>query len=75
MKNVLSLDKTPSALERFVKAATKLKSELPTDLQMENIPLRELSSLTEEGVKKAPTLTCESSLGLTRPYKAYRVSS
>ena len=38
MKNVLSLDKTPSALERFVKAATKLKSELPTDLQMENIP-------------------------------------
>ena len=32
MKSVLSLDETPSALERPVKAATKLKSELPTNL-------------------------------------------
>ena len=48
MKNVLSLDETPSALERSVKAASKLKSELPTDLQMEIIPLKELSSLAEE---------------------------
>ena len=29
-------------------AASKLKSELPTDLQMESIPLEELSSLTEK---------------------------
>ena len=32
MKSVLRLDETPSALERSVKAATILKSELPTDL-------------------------------------------
>ena len=48
MKSVLSLDETPSALERPVKAATKLKSELPTDLQMESMPLGELSSLAKE---------------------------
>ena len=48
MKSVLSQDQTPSALERSIKAAIKLKSELPTDLQMESIPLKDLSSLTEE---------------------------
>ena len=32
----------------MINAATKLKVELPTDLQMESIPLKELSSLTEE---------------------------
>ena len=30
MKSVLSLDETPSALERSFKATTKLKRELPT---------------------------------------------
>ena len=48
MKSVLRLDKTPSALERSVKAATILKSELPTDLQMESIPLKEISYLVED---------------------------
>ena len=48
MKSVLSLDQTPSALERSISAATKLKSELPTDLEMESIPLKELSSLAED---------------------------
>ena len=48
MKSVLSLDETPSALERSVKAATKLKGELPTDSMMESIPLKDLSSLAEE---------------------------
>ena len=48
MKSVLSLCETPSALERSVKAATKLKSELSTDLQIESIPLKELSSLVED---------------------------
>ena len=47
MKSVLSLDQIPSALERLISAATKLESELPTDLQMESIPLREVSSLVE----------------------------
>ena len=48
MKSVLSLDKTPSALERLINATSKLKSELPMDLQMESIPLKELSSLVED---------------------------
>ena len=47
-KSVLSLDQTLSALERSISAASELKSELPTDLQMESIPLKELSSLAEE---------------------------
>ena len=48
MKSVLSLDKTPSVLERSLKAATKLRRELPTDLQIESIPLKQLSSLAED---------------------------
>ena len=48
MKSVLSLDETPSALERSISTASKLKSELPTDLQMESIPLKELSSLVTD---------------------------
>ena len=48
MKSVLSLHETPSVLERSLKVASKLKSELPTDLQMETIPLKGLSSLAEE---------------------------
>ena len=48
MKSVLSLDETLSVLERSVKAASKLKSELPTDLQMESISLKDLSSLVED---------------------------
>ena len=47
MKSVLSLDETASALERYFKAATKLRRELPTDIEMESIPLMELSSLVE----------------------------
>ena len=45
IRSVLSLDKTPSVLERSISAASKLKSELPTDFQMENILLKELLSL------------------------------
>ena len=48
MKSVLNLDQTPSALERLISAAAKLKSELPTDLQMESIHLSELSSFVED---------------------------
>ena len=48
MKKFSSVDKTPPALERSFKAATKLKSELPTDIEMESIPLEELSSLFED---------------------------
>ena len=48
MKNFLGIDTTPPSLERSVSAASKLKSELPTDLQMESIPLKEFSFLAED---------------------------
>ena len=48
MKNFLGVDKTPPALERYFKAATNLKGKFPTDLEMESIPLEDLSSLAEE---------------------------
>ena len=35
-------------LDRSISAATKLKSELPTDLQMESISLKDILPLTEE---------------------------
>ena len=47
-KSFLGVDKTPPLLERSFKAATKLKGELPLDLEMESIPLDELSSLVED---------------------------
>ena len=65
MKSVLSLDETPSALERSFKAANELRRELPKDKEIENIPLRKLSSLVEDvhgkhgRHHKILTLTCE----------------
>ena len=47
MKNFLDVDKTPPELEISLRAARKLKSALPTDLEMESIPPEELSSLVE----------------------------
>ena len=47
MKNFLGVERTPPALERSINAATKLSCELPTDLQMESLPLKKLSSLVE----------------------------
>ena len=48
IKFFLGINKTRPALERSFKAATKLKGELPTDLQMGSIPLEDLSSLVED---------------------------
>ena len=48
MKSVLSLAEPPTALERSFRAAIKLRRELPTDIEMESIPLMELSSLVED---------------------------
>ena len=48
MKSVLSLDETPFALERSFKAATNFSQELPTDLEMESIPLENLLSLAKD---------------------------
>ena len=47
-KNFLGIGTIPPGLERSLKAASKLKSELPTGLQMEIIPLKDISSLAEE---------------------------
>ena len=48
MKNFLGIKRTPPAWKRSISAASNLKSELPTDLQMESIPLEELSSSVED---------------------------
>ena len=47
MKNFLGIKTTPPSLERSISDANKLKSELPTDFQMESIVLKGLSSLVE----------------------------
>ena len=47
MKNFLGIDTTPPSLEKLIIAASKLSRELQTDLEMESIPLEELSSLVE----------------------------
>ena len=43
----LSPDETPSTLERAFKAATKLRRELPTDIEIESIPFMKLWSFSE----------------------------
>ena len=48
MKNFLGINATPPSLERSISAASKLKSVLPTDLQMESISLEGLLSLVED---------------------------
>ena len=48
MKIFLGLHETPPVLERSLRAASKLKAGLPTDLQMESIPLEDLSSIVED---------------------------
>ena len=56
MKNMLGLDETPSRLERSKTAARKLASIIPTDLQMDNISMEDLSrtiTTVEHEVKEA----------------------
>ena len=48
MKSFLGFNRTPPALKRLLSASSKLKAALPTDLEMESIPLGELSSLSED---------------------------
>ena len=48
MKNFLGIDRTPPALERSPTAASKLISDLTTDLEMESIPLEEFWSLVKD---------------------------
>ena len=48
MRNFLGTVETPPALKRSFKVTTKLRRELPTDIEMESIPLRELLYLVED---------------------------
>ena len=47
-KKLLGVDKMFPVLERSFKVETKLRRELLTDIEMESIPLMELSCLVEE---------------------------
>ena len=68
-------------MERSVTVATKVTSELLTDLQMDSIPLKELSPLAEEINLKTreesqqTNLDMREFLGIDNAYKAYRVNS
>ena len=81
MKNVLGIDRTLSALERSLSVASKLNAELSTDLQMESIPLEELSSLVENihvktrEASQNTLLDMQQFLGIEKALKAYRVNS
>ena len=65
MKIFLGINKAPPLLERSFQAATKLKGELPTDIEMESIPPMELLSIVEVFMlrhkkhRKILTLICE----------------
>ena len=48
MKKLLDIDRAPPSLERSLSAASKLKSDLPTDLELESIPPIERLSLVED---------------------------
>ena len=48
MKNFLNLEQTPPSIDRLIKAANLLKSEIPTQTDIENIPLFDLSSVVED---------------------------
>ena len=48
MKNFLNLEQTPPSIDRLIKAANLLKSEIPTQTDIETIPLFDLSSVVED---------------------------
>ena len=48
MKNFLNLEQTPPSIDRWIKAANLLKSEIPTQTDIENIPIFDLSSAVED---------------------------
>ena len=48
MKKFLNLGQTPPSLDRSIKAANLLKNEIPTQTDIETIPLFDLSSVVED---------------------------
>ena len=75
MKNFLFVDTTAPSLERSISAASKLKKELRTDLEMESIPLKELSSLVEDIHVKTREASQNTDLDMRELVKAYKVNS
>ena len=65
MKKFLNLEQTPPSIDRSIKAANLLKSEIPTQTDIENVPLFDLSSAVEDiriktrETSKLQTLICE----------------
>ena len=56
MKGMLGLDDTPPLLEKSIQAARDLNKTIPTDLEMEDIPLEDLSTRIQDvdvGIQKA----------------------
>ena len=66
MKIFSGVDKTPPSLERSFKAATKLKGELPTDIEMESIPPMELLYLVEDIYVKTWEASQNTDLGMQK---------
>ena len=48
MKRILSIEGEVPDLDRSFTAAKKLQDQLPTDLEMQDIPLQDLSTLAEQ---------------------------
>ena len=48
MKKFLNLEQIPPSIDQSIKAANLLKSEIPTQTDIENIPLFDLSSIVED---------------------------
>ena len=63
MKNLLDNEETPPALEQSFKAATKLKSQLSTDLEMQTVPLMGLLSLAKDIQVKSQEVSQNNDLG------------
>ena len=62
MKKFLDLEQAPPSIDRLIKAANLLKSEIPTQTDVETIPLFDLSPVVEEKQekhRKIQTLICE----------------
>ena len=47
MKKILNLEQTPPSIDRSIKAANLLKSEIPMQTDIETIPLFDLSSIVK----------------------------
>ena len=66
MKKLLGVDKALRALQRSFKAATKLRAGLPTNLEMESIPMKDRSSLAKEIYVKTQEASQNTDLNMQR---------